>query len=91
MKKLLIDTLLVLPLLFSGCTSIVEVPVYIKAECPYIQPLNKVAPIELTIDAQGTISGKSMTSVLEGAKALRASETYYLDTITQYNTEFGTK
>ena len=92
MKKITISILLTLSFIFSGCSSWceVEVPVYMEATCPKIEVLKIVAPVEITVDSNGSISKKSIPGMLKGLKQLRKSETYYYEQVTKYNKEFTT-
>ena len=81
--------ILILSFIFSsGCTRYIEVPYYVEASCPKIEVLKIVDPIEITTDNNGSISYLSIPALLNGAKKLRKSETYYYKQIVNYNEKF---
>jgi len=86
--KILLSMILVLSFTFSGCTKVVKEYVYVKKECPRIEPLTIVPSIELTVDAEGKITDQSIDGLIKGAKALRRSEKYYYEQVSKYNEEF---
>ena len=76
-------------LLLSGCSWCeVQVPVYIESTCPVIEVLKPIAPIEVIVDSEGNITKQSTHNLVNGAKALRGSESYYIEQINKYNKEF---
>ena len=72
----------------SGCTKIVEVPVFITSTCPKIEVLKPVAQIEVVTDGNGTITNTSVHNLINGAQQLRKSENYYIEQVSTYNSKF---
>jgi len=85
MLKRFIPTALVLLLLFSGCTRIVEVPVFVKAECPTLIVANKVPQVTLALGSEGGIKGADLDALINTAKRLRRIEAFYAKQIDNYN------
>ena len=92
MRKILASTILILSFLFSGCvTKVVKEPYYIECNCPKIKVIKTVAPIEVNIDDNKSITQDSCKRLVTGSKQLRKSETYYIKELTSYNKKFTKK
>ena len=92
MKKMISIILLVSVFIFNtGCTRIVEVPVYVEATCPKLEVLETVPRIDVNVSKDGALRDVSMHNLIRGAKMLRRSETFYKDQLTKYNDEFVDK
>ena len=76
-----------LSLTLTGC---VEKYIYVKAECPHIEVLTVVGPLNGDIDANGSIHEPHTTELLKGCSDLRKSETYYFEQVSAYNLEYNT-
>jgi len=82
---------LLLLVVLSGCTKVVEVPVFVESQCPRIELVDRVAPIEVMMQPDGSIEKPYSDNLLRGSSELRRSENYYIDTITDYNKKFVDK
>lgn len=81
---------LALALMLSGCvTKIVEVPVYIEAQCPNLELMEKVPALSGYKDENGCVCGPQLQILLEGATDLRRSETFYYEQAVRFNEEYS--
>ena len=85
--KTILALLLGLQLAFSGCTVIKE-PYFVETSCPRIEVLMVVPDVSATVRADGTFSAEDLSTIINGAKALRVSERYYKKQIDYYNATF---
>lgn len=93
-KNLLI--LLMVIISFSGCTAKTEY-IYIEAQCPNIEVLPKVKPIDIEVKTiefkdgnfSSCICDNYKDNVFNGITLFRSTENYYIEQLTRYNKEFA--
>lgn len=69
----------------SGCVT--KEYVFIAPSCPSIELLEKVQPINGTVN-DGCVCGDQLDDLLNSTGELRQSETYYFEQVGKYNREF---
>ena len=74
-------------ILFSLTGCVQKEYIYLEAQCPRLEVLPKVTPIDVNVSG-GCVCDANLSSLLNGASKLRDSENYYMEQLTKYNKEF---